>query len=403
MTAPQPSRSGPGSRSVADPAMIDSTMTGSALTSSATAITHRPVRPPGRRLAGLVLVAALVAAGCSGEPSTGADDPSTTTAPRASSTTTAPTTTTTEPPVEAVAIGSYPVGSTEVALVDTSRDTVANGNAPATEGRKLPTVVFYPADGEPGSDPAKPEVTADAEARDGRYPLIVFSHGVTARGIFYQGELAAWASAGYVVVAPDYPLSNTDSPGGPSISDVGNQPGDASFLIDAFTDPEGDSPAAEVAAQVDADNIGAAGHSLGAVTSLGLGYSTCCADDRVDAVAAWAGVFLPMLDEKNPEKGITDRPLLLIHGDADGTVPYSASVTAFDVVESPRWFITLPGAGHIPPFLSPAGNPVATLVNTTTLDFFDAELKDDADGISRLEAEVEEIGAETATLQSAGS
>jgi len=383
--------------------MISSTMTGSAPIPSASTIDRGPVRRPGRRLAGLVMVTALVAAGCSSEASTGGDDAATTTAPGASTTTTAPTTTTTEPLAEAVEIGSYPVGSTEVALVDTSRDTAANGDAPASEGRKLPTVVFYPAAGEPGNDPAKPKVTEDVEARDGRYPLIVFSHGVTARGTFYQGELTAWASAGYVVVAPDYPLSNTDSPGGPTIADVGNQPGDASFLIDAFTDPEGDSAAAEVAAQVDADNIGAAGHSLGAITSLGLGYSTCCADDRVDAVAAWAGAFLPMLDEKNPDEGITDRPLLLIHGEADGTVPYSASVSAFDIVESPRWFISLPKAGHIPPFLSPAGNPVGTLVNTTTLNFFDAELKDDPDGISRLEADVEEIGAETATLQSAGT
>lgn len=386
--------------------MIVSTMTGSALTSDATTIPHRSDRGPGRRygrrLAGLALVAALVAAGCSSEPSTGADG-SSTTAPKSSSTTAAATTTTTEPPVEAVAIGSYPVGSTDVALVDTSRDTAANGDAPATKGRKLPTVVFYPAAGIPGSDPTKPEVTADAEARDGQYPLIVFSHGVTAKGIFYQGELAAWASAGYVVVAPDYPLSNTNSPGGPTITDVGNQPGDASFLIDSFTDPEGDSPAAEVAAQVDADSIGAVGHSLGAITSLGLGYSECCADDRVDAVASWAGLFLPMLGEGNPEKGITDRPLLLIHGDADGTVPYASSVNAFGDVESPRWLITLPGEGHIPPFIAPGASPTATLVTTATLDFFDAELKGDADGISRLEAEVDELGAESATLKSAGS
>ena len=359
---------------------------------------------PTRRLAALAAVVALVAAGCSGGSAGGA-------APNATSTTTAtaaPATSSTSPAAdpaaaEVVPTGSYPVGTTEIALVDTSRGTPANNGAPATDERRLPTVVFYPAVGEPGSDPAVPEVIDDAEARDDRYPLIVFSHGVTAKGVFYRAELAAWASAGYVAVAADYPLSNQDSPGGPTITDVGNQPADASFLIDEFTDPDGDTPAAEVADQVDPGHIGAVGHSLGAVTSLGLGYGTCCADDRVTAVASWAGMIFPMLGEASPAPGITDRPLLLIHGDADGTVPYQSSVSAFDEVESPRWFITLPGAEHIPPFISPDSSEVSSLVTSATLAFFDAELKGDTDGITRLETAVEAVGRASATLQSAGS
>ena len=303
-------------------------------------------------------------------------------------------------------IGTYPVGNTRIDLVDTSRKTAANGSASASEGRKLPTEVFYPAAGSPpaSTGSGQEKSVGGAPARDGRYPLIVFSHGVTGRGIFYRGELEAWASAGYVVIAPDYPLSNFDSPGGPTINDVGNQPADASFLIDTFLDEAGGTPAAKVARQIDAAHIGAAGHSLGAITSLGLGYLPCCVEDRIAAIASWAGAFLPLQNGKaEPDQSITDRPLLLVHGDQDRTVPYRASESIFDKVASPRWFVSLPGEGHVDPFLSPGTSDAAALVTQVTLDFFDAQLKGDTAGISRLEAAVAAAGPIDATIESAGT
>lgn len=383
------------------------------------------------RTAALFATAALLFAGCSSAAKTGANaslQTTTTVATTKTSTTktsttnvettngsttvktsvTAPTPTPRAGSKAAASVeplGTYPVGTTQVDLVDKTRGTPANAGAPATDVRNLPTVVFYPA--ATGSsitaNGKRAPAVQGAKAADGRFPLIVFSHGVTGRGIFYRGELEAWASAGYVVIAPDYPLSNFDSPGGPTINDVGNQPGDASFLIDAFVDEAGDSPAAKVAKEVDADHIGAVGHSLGAITSLGLGYLPCCAENRVDAVASWAGVFLPMKGQATPDPSITGRPLLLVHGDKDPTVPYKASVSAFAKVASPRWFITLPGEGHVEPFLSPGTSSVSALVTQATLDFFDAQLKGDPTGISRLRAAVTAAGRDTATLESAGS
>ena len=380
------------------------------------------------RTAALFATAALLFAGCSSDAKTGANvsvqttttvattktttNGATETTTNGSTTiktnTTAPTATPnggTKAAASVESIGTYPVGTTQVDLVDKTRGTPANADAPATDVRNLPTVVFYPAAGAsptPADGKRVPAVQG-AEAADGRFPLIVFSHGVTGRGIFYRGELEAWASAGYVVIAPDYPLSNFDSPGEPTINDVGNQPADASFLIGAFVDEAGDSPAAKVAKQVDAEHIGAVGHSLGAITSLGLGYLPCCAENRVDAVVSWAGVFLPMKGQVTPDPSITDRPLLLVHGDKDPTVPYRASVSAFAKVASPRWFITLPGGGHVEPFLSPGTSSVSALVTQVTLDFFDAQLKGDPNGISRLRAAVTAAGRDTATLESAGS
>ncbi len=388
------------------------------------------------RTAVLVATAALLVASCSSDATkvanatakkTTATSASTSIGPSTSVSTTASTNTTTtvatigtkgstkpgSTPATAInalaavaPIGKYPVGTTQVDLVDTSRGTPANGSAPATDGRKLPTVVFYPAAGDPAASTGGGQAKSvdGAPARDGRYPLIVFSHGVTGRGIFYRGELQSWASAGYVVIAPDYPLSNYDSPGGPTTNDVGNQPADASFLIDTFLDEAGDTPAAKVAKQIDPAHIGAAGHSLGAITSLGLGYLPCCTDDRIAAVASWAGAFLPLQDGKaKPDPSVTDRPLLLVHGDQDPTVPYRASVSSFAKVASPRWFVTLPGQGHVDPYLSPGTSAAAALVTQVTLDFFDAQLKGDATGISRLEAAVAAAGADEATIESAGT
>ena len=43
--------------------------------------------------------------------------------------------------------------------------------------------------------------------------------------------LTAWAAAGYVVAAPLFPLSSSETPGGPDGGDIGSQPGDMSFVI----------------------------------------------------------------------------------------------------------------------------------------------------------------------------
>ncbi len=363
----------------------------------------RPSTP--RRLGAALVALGLLAAGCSGS---GSDGSASSDGGAGPTTTAAPATPTTEPgpTVEVEPIGTFPAGRTSFELTDESRDTPANGSAPGTDGRVLAALVFYPAADGTAEVADRPTAVEGAEVREGSYPLVIFSHGVTARGEFYEAILSAWATAGYVVVAPDYPLSNALSPGGPTINDVGNQPGDASFLLDHLTDPDDEAWAdepllAEVLGHVDADRIGAAGHSLGGITSIGLGYASCCADDRLSAVAEWAGAVFPLLDQPSPDPEVTDLPLLIIHGTDDLTVPYVAGESVFASIEVPRWFITLPGQGHIPPYLSGLDGEVSTLVTTATLDFLDAHLKDDPDGIGRLEAAVEAAGPDVATLETA--
>ena len=104
--------------------------------------------------------------------------------------------------------GPHRTSITNIALQDRSRPTAANGSFEGSPVRDLPTTVWMPADdlGEPA-------------------PLVVYAHGLTANALD-GGYLAEWwASWGYVVAAPDFPLSTTDAPGGPTPADIASQPG----------------------------------------------------------------------------------------------------------------------------------------------------------------------------------
>ena len=109
------------------------------------------------------------------------------------------------------AIGTNAVGRIEQTFVDDSRPTKANDSFAGAPNRTLHTTIYYPALGKPGDT-----VTADAtpDRKHGPYPLILYSHGSNSFGAEYEPLLRQWASAGYVVAAPDYPLSNKNSPGG---------------------------------------------------------------------------------------------------------------------------------------------------------------------------------------------
>ena len=82
----------------------------------------------------------------------------------------------------------YAVGSRTYTFVDPTRPTSAHGTYPGAPTRTLPTLLLYPAAG----DPAGPIVANAAPVRRrGGFPLIVFSHGFGASGPAYQFLLHA--------------------------------------------------------------------------------------------------------------------------------------------------------------------------------------------------------------------
>lgn len=293
---------------------------------------------------------------------------------------------------------TFEVGRADRTYVDTTRSTAAHGGQPELPSRTLKTLVLYPADG--AGDDVRPI--------DGPWPMIVFSHGSTRSGIDYVDTLSWWASAGYVVVAPSFPLSSTNTPGGTAYGDYENQTEDVSFVIDSVTGDE--EPVASngpsLGELVDADRIGAGGQSFGAITTLGVVAAKCCADDRIKVATEFAGMLLPFSSGTELATSVAGIPILFVHGNDDPTVTYDAGRTAFSTIGAPGGFLTLVGTGHDDGYFGGGSTDLDRLVSDSTLAFYDGVLKPDGDedgddptGMERVQELVEEAGPTVATLE----
>ena len=218
--------------------------------------------------------------------------------------------------------GSRPVSTTTLTFVDTTRSTPPWDGMPAKPSRTLVTSIWYPS-GSGSSD------------QSGRapYPLIVFAHGLGGSPEVYQALLSAWAAAGYVVAAPLFPLSSSETHGGPDGGDIGNQPADMSFVIGQVLKASS-TPGGPLSGLVDPDEIGAAGHSNGAITTLGLVANTCCRDTRVKAAVVMAGTTEGLGQGRYD---LAEAPPLLVVSDLhDGLVPYGDAVAVFNQARGQR-------------------------------------------------------------------
>ncbi len=182
----------------------------------------------------------------------------------------------------------YLVGMRSYTFVDASRPTAANGSFPGAPTRTLRTLLLYPAVGDPNGPAvanAKP-----IRRRDG-FPLIVFSHGFGASGPAYEFLLEQFVREGYVIAAPTFPLSSAGAPGGSDGGDYINQPGDVSFVLTSVLKVARMDPS--LRRTIDRHDVGAFGHSLGAITTLGVATNSCCVDHRIRAAVSFSGIELP--------------------------------------------------------------------------------------------------------------
>ena len=341
-----------------------------------TGMSPAPPRPTGRTAA--VVAGAAAAVLVLGAVVWQLGDNSESTSTSGGSTTSVATTATTPGSTELVPDPTYGVGRREVALVDASRPTKAwsDGGVTARPNRPLPTLVLYPT-----ADPASDGAT-DPEAAEGPFPLVVFSHGSGGDPTYYAPFLAPLVRQGYVVALPTFPL--TSLPGSP-YDDVGNQPADVSFVLDELLALSDDS-SSWLGGRIDADHIAAAGHSLGAITTIGVTYDACCIDKRFDAAVAISGTGIPSgsgtLDDPPPT------PLLLIHGALDETVPVSGSDGLFDAATGPTYYLRLDNADHTNFSLDAAGALTAQVVAA----FLDAYLRERPAGLAEIPAAVASSG-----------
>lgn len=229
--------------------------------------------------------------------------------------------------------GPYPVGETQLTLVDTTRSTQAIGTYPGAPERTLPTRIWYPATSTgSGATPSG----------DGPFPIIAWAHGFSSANFEGQFVGAHLASHGYVVVGPTFPLSNGGAPAGPTIADMTNQPGDLDFVMrEVASGAAGDA----LAAAIDDTRRGIAGLSLGGGTVLIGSYHPTW---RIENVAAAMALAPASCFFGSGLYGDTSLPMLIVTGDADMLVPLEGGPgRAFEVAEAPIELLTLHGGNHV--------------------------------------------------------
>jgi len=85
--------------------------------------------------------------------------------------------------------------------------------------------------------------------------------------------------------------------------------------------------------------------SLGGMAVYGLISNTCCIDARIDAALLMSAVH-PSFPSGDYVK--QKMPVMLVHGDADTGYRYSKQT--YPMLAPPKWFVTLRGGRHGPPF-----------------------------------------------------
>ena len=308
----------------------------------------------------LVVVASFVAAACSSDTVPLPTSSSSGTAEPASSTpgqdaTSLPTdsvegshTDVTTPPVLEP---PFPTLTLDETFVDASRPTGATADAPALPSRTLVTKVLYP----------------DAP---GPFPLIILAHGLVGSADKLTRLGTAWATAGYVVALPTFPLTSDADPDVIAHEDdVANQPADVSFIIDQLTALVADD-SSPMYGRIDLSRIGIAGHSLGATTVYGVVFDDCCIDPRIGAAMIMSGTV-----EVSP--GTTDYsrplPVMTLHGDSDTELDIAEDLGIYAQLAGPKFFVTLIGGEHTTGFEN-ADSPYNALVEATTTDFWNQYL-----------------------------
>ena len=259
-----------------------------------------------------------------------------------------------------------------VAMLSAATPGQAQDCGPSTVGFRVMhladriVAVWYPTAAKPASHPYTASfsglVAFDASPSRvcGRpVPLVVFSHGNTGCGIQSVAFTEELARHGYVVAAPDHadavvchtarpvvPLPRGRQPDFDRLdtwneTSFADRRADVEATIDALL-AQGDFHDI-----IDAEAIGAAGHSLGGYTVVGLaGGWTGWLDRRIRAVLGLSPYVMPF--QVQERLGNVRVPLMYQGGTLDGGItPFLAGTNgAYRHANPPAFFLVLKDAGH---------------------------------------------------------
>jgi fermentation-respiration switch protein FrsA (DUF1100 family) len=245
--------------------------------------------------------------------------------------------------------------------------------------RPLRTLIFYPATQEGLTTPALLRAggrngRSEPGPAAGRFPLVLFSHGLRGTPELYADTLAGWASAGFVVAAPTYPNTNVDAEHFDR-GDIVNQPADAAYVIKMVRQLDrtvGDP----LAGHIDVDRVAAVGHSAGGYTTTGLFVARHPTWLRAGIVIA--GWLAPGAFQGPPAS------ILFLQGARDRVVPLADGRAAYDAVPWWKSYVLLPDSWHAD-YMLPTGRQYP-LMNRTVTNFLHWTLNDDETAHQRLPA-----------------
>lgn len=278
-------------------------------------------------------------------------------------------------------LGSYPIGVTTMQLDDHSRPDPETGGP-----RGLLTEIWYPATDAardmpknkysefilrgvvPGSIEAAERglngykegltiealdatyrnvAVRDAPMRDGKYPLIVFSHGSGGTRVGYTFFVEHMASHGYIVMSADHTGNSRFTflngqvveRGGPRAqSSAVDRPKDVSFLIDSMTRMNNGADS-RFAGRVDMERVGVSGMSFGGSTTM----RALNQDARIKA-----GIMLAPGGGAG-ERTNTTTPIMMMIGTEDSTVRERGNARSrqyYEESKGPRYLVEIKDAGH---------------------------------------------------------
>lgn len=225
---------------------------------------------------------------------------------------------------------SYNTTQFDTVITDKTRQVVTSNDTLKINGRVIPLTIWHP------------KINKSSKEK---FPLIIFSHGllgIRTQSTHITEQLAAY---GYIVVSPEFPLTNFWAMSKISLKDVLSQAKDISFVIDKMDEFNVEKNGI-LENRIDMNKIALIGHSLGGLTSIITSYYKGYKDNRIKALIVYAPLSC-FLKSQGFDKANNQIPTLIIGGDNDKITFCDENAKHFyDIISSPKYFIKIDGGTH---------------------------------------------------------